>query len=123
MSKHTSSDDLEKLVKEIMQSGFDVAMGGTPFKSEEENRADQEKAYDETVEKNAQSILAYIKSNYILRARVANAIGEIEADPEVTQTFIEGRAVYDQVDDILRPGRNQLRSKIRESLNLEGVQE
>ena len=38
-----------KWVEEIMQLGFDVAMGGDAFKSEEFNRLQQEKNYDKVV--------------------------------------------------------------------------
>lgn len=33
----TNADELDKLIEEIMQSGFDVAMGGLPFGNDEEN--------------------------------------------------------------------------------------
>lgn len=37
---------VEELVKEIMQAGFDVSMGGNPEKSEEWNKLWGEKEYD-----------------------------------------------------------------------------
>jgi hypothetical protein len=38
--------DLIKIVEDIMQAGFDCAMGGDPFKSPEENKKIQEKKYE-----------------------------------------------------------------------------
>ena len=40
---------IKEIVEEIMQSGFDVAMGGDAFLSEEENKTAQEIKYDEFV--------------------------------------------------------------------------
>lgn len=44
-------DQWKELVKEIMQTGFDIAMGGDCFLSEKENKELQEKRYDEAVDK------------------------------------------------------------------------
>ena len=43
--------EIEKIVEEIMQEGFDVAMGGNPFKSQEQNKEIQERKYDEAIGK------------------------------------------------------------------------
>jgi hypothetical protein len=40
--KHTEIEERYKLIESIMQSGFDVAMGGSPFEP-----YDQEKAFEE----------------------------------------------------------------------------
>jgi len=45
-----------KWVEEIMQLGFDVAMGGDVLKSEEFNRLQQEKNYDKVVKKYVKKI-------------------------------------------------------------------
>lgn len=47
---------IKELVKEIMQTGFDVAMGGDAFKSEEENKKLQEKEYYKAIEKYTKAI-------------------------------------------------------------------
>lgn len=49
-------DDLEQLVKDIMQDGFDVSMGGNPNESEEWNKLWGEKEYDLLVAKYTNTI-------------------------------------------------------------------
>lgn len=42
---------IAEIVKEIMQEGFEIAMGGSNELSEEENKTVQEKLYDKAVDK------------------------------------------------------------------------
>ena len=49
------------IVKEIMQNGFDVAMGGDVFKSEEENKKIQEEKYTETIKKYSDILLSSLQ--------------------------------------------------------------
>jgi hypothetical protein len=55
------NEQLEEIIKEVMQEGFEVAMGGTPFKTEEENKADLEKLYDECVAKRTEQLSTLIQ--------------------------------------------------------------
>ena len=67
----------EELVKEIMQTGFDVAMGGDAFKSEEENKQEQERQYDIAVKKYAKLLEQ--------REATAHAVGRAEERKEYLQ--------------------------------------
>lgn len=60
-----------------------------------------------TIDDHAEAILRIIESE---------VIGEDEPTPPVTTGNIDGVTFYDQVDDMLRPGRNQLRESQREKL-------
>lgn len=60
---------IEDVIKEIMQSGFDCAMGGDAFKSREENEKDQELEYDEAVKKYSAFIQEREREAYISGAR------------------------------------------------------
>jgi len=44
-------EKISEIVKEILQEGFNVAMYGNPFNLEEKVKQEQEKLYDEVVEK------------------------------------------------------------------------
>lgn len=48
-SPQTEREEFEKIIKDIMQCGFDVAMGGDIFKDEEENKRLQEEKYNEVI--------------------------------------------------------------------------
>lgn len=54
MTKQIQTVDL---VKEIMQAGFDVSMGGDPFKTGEENEKILNEQFDEMVEKYTEKII------------------------------------------------------------------
>ena len=43
-------------------------------------------------------------------------VGADEQAPPVTQKVIDGVTVYDQFDDLLRPGKNALRQELRTAL-------
>jgi len=46
MTNHKVTNDIKKLVKEILQSGFDVAMLGDVFNTEQENKELQQREYE-----------------------------------------------------------------------------
>jgi len=68
--KQTNEKKIEEIVEDIMQGGFDCAMGGTPFKTEEENRKNNEISYDKCVEKYGQ------KLTNLIQKRVEEAVRE-----------------------------------------------
>ncbi len=61
----------KELVQEIMQAGFDVAMGGDSFKSEEENEQEQRRQHEAMVKKYAKLLEQ--------RDATAHAVGREEA--------------------------------------------
>ena len=52
----------------------------------------------------------------LLKIIESEVIGEDEPTPPVTTGNIDGVTFYDQVDDMLRPGRNKHRESQREKL-------
>lgn len=89
--------DVEGLIKEIMQAGFDVAMGGRYDKLEEWNKDWQEKEYDKVVKKYT-TLLTTQREEAVKeeRERIKGKIGwlrqwlnEKPADEMVTNKHIE----------------------------------
>ena len=52
---------IDELIKEIMQEGFNVAMGGDVFKSEEWNKKNQENEYNKAVLKYSKRLQSLIQ--------------------------------------------------------------
>lgn len=58
-----TSQKQEELVKNIMQSGLECAMGGDPFKTAEENKILLESKYEQTISQNRRKIKKLISQH------------------------------------------------------------
>ena len=88
---------IKEIVEEIMQSGFDVAMGGDAFLSEEENKTAQEIKYDEFVKIYTNKIRKLI-SRSIKKRDEELKINENTSDGYHTfKELYEFRKVYNEV--------------------------
>lgn len=83
-----------KLVENIMQSGFEAAMGGDPFKSEEENKVMLEKMYEDYVKKYTKKINLLIQT--------AERRGE-ERERERTEKLWDLLDSIDSLPDMIHP--------------------
>ncbi len=68
----TDWESIEKIVEDIMQCGFEVAMGGDMYKDEEENKKLQEEKYNECV-----AVFTH-KISRLLKTQRQQLISEIE---------------------------------------------
>lgn len=59
------SSELEEKIREIMQNGFDIAMGGDVFLSPEENKFNQEKAYNKAIQESSKVLSQLFKSKWL----------------------------------------------------------
>lgn len=100
------SDNLNKVVEEILDFVQDYtiqsAMGGTPFKTQEENEADNAKAYDEGRAKATQALTQIINNEKIdaVNDALAELLGEIDTMPHyIRSKFAEHVETATAADD------------------------
>jgi hypothetical protein len=98
-------DDLDRLIEEVMQSGFDVAMGGTPFEP-----YDNERAFEKARAANRTKLNAW--HNTQLYTEVLELIGEDEPVMSPQGSDIESLKRY-QAEYGGNSTRNQLRATLR----------
>jgi hypothetical protein len=110
-NKHTSTDELEEELQDILFS-YEVDVSGVERKLVKGNVLPQEaERRIKIYQKDARtSILRLIKTNYILKADVVEAVPYQEGGTAMGRNYHAGKRV----------GWNECRSQILESLNLEG---
>lgn len=98
---------IEEIVKEIMQAGFDVAMGGDLFKNEEENKKLQEQEYKKVVEKYSQTFKDYGDAREVNAKKEGRKEGVDITISMFLQMNIENPTIPINIDEVKRRAINQ----------------
>jgi hypothetical protein len=100
-----TTNSLDDLIIEIMEGGFESAMGGSPFMSEDEVNAHSKKTYQDTITKAKQALEAHI-AKAVLEAQqqfLTELLGELPKEKtvnpgdfsygrEMSKSYNQGRA-------------------------------